>query len=152
MKSHILKVIMLSVLVFGLLPLYSANAVSYLPIVQCGHTQSADFVGPIENPDYYKPCTACGFFKMVKNTIDFMLYIITPVLATTFFIWAGFMILLSGANPGLYGKAKNIFTNTIYAVIIILCAWLITNTFIQAFGPANMAGNWWQYQCPAGLP
>ena len=141
------KLVLITVIVFNLLSYnFAYAAIDYLPIVQCGRT-AADAPAAQRNA-----CTTCDFFKMVKNTIDFMLYWVTPALATFFFIYAGFLMLISGANPGFFSQAKNIFTNTIYAVIIILIAWLITNTFIQSFGPANVAGNWWQFSCPAGLP
>lgn len=146
------KIIIFTVIISNLLFFNFAHAVDYLPIVQCGHSLPVGFTGPLENNNYYKACTTCDFVKMVKNTIDFMIYLVTPALATFWFITAGFLMLLSGANPGLYGQAKKIFTNTVYAVIIVLCAWLITNTFIQAFGPANQSNSWFTFSCPAGLP
>ena len=139
-------------IVFNLLSFSPVSALDYLPIVQCGHSLPANFVGPQDNTNYYKPCTTCDFFAMIRHTIDFMLYLVTPALATFFFVWAGFLMLLSGANPSLFGQAKKIFTGTVYAVALILTAWLITNTFIQAFGPGNTTGSWWSFQCPAGLP
>jgi len=145
-KVLFFRFVVFLVLVSSVFSLSSAHAVEYLPIVQCGR------ISPDAPPAQGVPCTSCDFFKMVKNTIDLMLYMVTPAIATALFIYAGFMMLLSGANPSLYSGAKNIFTNTVYAVIIILTAWLITNTFIQTFGPANIADNWWNFQCPAGLP
>lgn len=138
--KQVAQISILIVIMFNLVLSNTAFAQSFLPIVQCGNS-----VNPA-------PCTTCDFFKLVKNLIDFTLYVLTPILATVLFIWAGFQMLLAGANPGLYSNAKNIFKNTIYGVIVVLTAWLITNTFIQALGPANMTGNWWQFQCPAGLP
>lgn len=134
-QISILIALLLNLVIFN-----SVYAVDYLPIVQCGNSYNA------------AACTTCDFFKMVKNLVDLTLYVLTPVLATFFFIWAGFQMLLAGASPGLYSKARSLFTNTIYGVIIVLAAWLITNTFIQSFGPANIATNWWQFNCPAGLP
>ncbi len=139
-SKQIQRWVILLALILNLISFNYAYAVDYLPIVQCDNSY---------NPT---PCTTCDFFKMVKNVIDLGLYVMTPVLATLFFIWAGFQMLLSGANPGMYSGAKKIFTNTIYGVIIILTAWLVANTFIQLLGPSNIAGNWWEFQCPAGLP
>src|SRR3989344_7977479 len=142
-KNFNFKTIKLLLLVPCLLFLASpliADAQSYLPIVQCGNSV---------NPN---PCTTCDFFKMVKNMIDLGLYVITPVAATLFFIWAGFLMLISAGNPGSYASAKKIFSNAVIGVIIVLTAWLVANTFIQVLGPSNIQGNWWQWQCPAGLP
>ena len=119
--------------------------VQYLPIVQCGRT-AADAPAA-----HKKDCTTCDFVKMVKNVIDLMIYMVTPALATFLFIIAGFLMLLSGANPSYFTQAKRIFTETIWAVVVILCAWMIVNTFIQSFGPPSAAGNWFQFSCPTGM-
>lgn len=132
--------VLITIATLLLIPLSHSQAVEYLPIVQCGNSI---------NPT---PCTTCDLFKMVKNVIDLILYILTPVLATFFFIWAGFLMLIAGASPGWYNKGKGIFTNTVWGVVIVLLAWVVANTFIQFFGPNNIAGNWWQFACPAGLP
>src|SRR3989338_8424930 len=141
----LLTIVLLALLV----PVHYSHAVDYLPIVQCGRAEDNSST---PNVDESKPCTSCDFFKMAKNMIDLVLYVLTPVLATFFFIWAGFLMLVAGANPGWFNQGKGIFTNTIWGVVIILLAWVIANTFIQFFAPANVAGNWWQFQCPAGLP
>ena len=141
-------ILLVAVVVFLLVPIQSSQAVDYLPIVQCGRAID----DPATSNDETKPCTTCDFFKMAKNTIDLILYALTPALATFFFIWAGFLMLIAGASPGWYGKGKGIFTNTIWGVVIVLLAWVVANTFIQFFYPANVASSWWQFQCPAGLP
>lgn len=129
-----------TLLIIILLSLLSFNSVQAVdPIVQCGTSTTAD-------------CTTCDFVAMVKRIIDMIIYLLTPVAATAFFIYAGFLMLLSGANPGLFGQAKKIFTQTIYGVVIVLLAWVITNTFIQTFGPPNSADSWFEFSCPAGLP
>ena len=136
--KNIVKIGFLVVILTAFLPIYSAHA-GFLPIVQCGTSTT-------------KECNTCDLFAMVKRMIDFGIYVFTPAVATAFFIYAGFLMLLSGANPGLFGKAKGIFTNTIYGVAIVLTAWLITNTFIINFGPANAQKSWSEFTCPAGLP
>ena len=72
----------------------------------------------------------------------------TPVLATGFFIWAGVMMILGGANPGWLSKGKDMFKNTLYGLLIVMLAWLITNTVIQTLkGGQDGGGSWWQVQC-----
>jgi len=142
-----LNIVLMAIAIFSLLPFNFTHA-DYLPIVQCG-LKSQD--NPA-TPQIEGACTTCDVFATAKRMIDFGIYVFTPAIATAFFIYAGFLMLLSGANPGLFNKAKTIFTGTIYGVIIVLTAWLITNTFIQTFGPANVSGSWWAFVCPAGLP
>ena len=139
--------LLLITILFVVFPI-SAQAVEYLPIVQCGRAAN----DPGTAVDESKPCTTCDFVKMAKNAIDLILYMLTPILATFFFIWAGFLMLIAGANPGWYNQGKGIFTNTVWGVVIVLLAWVVANTFIQFFGPSNVATNWWQFACPAGLP
>ena len=129
-----------------LVPFNPVLGVSYLPLVQCGR------IDPSAPAKQQEPCTTCDAVKLIKNVVDLIIYVATPMIATTLFIWAGFQMLLGGANPGLYGKGKSILTNTIYGVAIVLLAWLITNTIIQTIGPDSVAKNWWQFECPAGLP
>ena len=91
-------------------------------------------------------CTQCQLLQLVRNVIDFLMIGAAPVLATAFFVWAGVYMILGGANPGMLSKGKEMFKNTFIGLLIVMLAWLITNTVIQTFkGPG--AGNWWQVTC-----
>jgi hypothetical protein len=100
-------------------------------------------------------CQTCDLFKLAHNIIYFMLYIMVPI-AVLLFVFAGFLILLGGANPGLIGRGKVIFTNTFYGVIIILASFMITNSIIQSLAPSGLGSgtSWWEFQCsePFGGP
>lgn len=91
-------------------------------------------------------CTKCQLLQLVRNVIDFLMIGAAPVLATAFFIWAGVYMILGGANPGMLSRGKEMFKNTFIGLLIVMLAWLITNTLIQTLkGPG--AGNWWQVTC-----
>lgn len=76
-----------------------------------------------------------------------------PPVAVLLFVWAGFLILMGGANPGLVSKGKEIFSNTFFGIIIMLSAWMITNTIIQSVGSKyNNAQNWWEFVCVETAP
>lgn len=91
-------------------------------------------------------CTQCQLLQLVRNVIDFLMIGVAPVLATAFFIWAGVLLILGGANPGMLSQGKSIFKNTFIGLLIVMLAWLITNTVIQTLkGPG--AGNWWDVTC-----
>jgi len=129
-----------SFLLFSLIPASRALAVSWWPIVPCG-TSSTEL------------CTRCDIFKLIKNVIDFILYGLMPPLATLLFIWGGFLILLGGANTNLVAKGKEIFKNTFFGLMILLSAWLITNTLIKSLGANdNVATEWWRFQCISAAP
>ncbi len=125
----------------------SAFAVDWLPLVPCGLNP-----GPGVDPARTKPCNQCDLFKLLKNLIDMVLFGITAPLATLFFVAAGLLYILSGANPGLASRARSIGTNTFYALLIIGSAWLIVNTLLRSFVKDNVAAEWWKITCSATAP
>ena len=74
------------------------------------------------------------------------MFVLTPAIAVALFVYAGFNMLLGGANPRLYEKGKNIFTQTVLAVGVMLLAWLIVDTLLATLAP-NRTGPWWQIEC-----
>lgn len=133
-KLKILIVALITVTIF-VVSWSSVSAWTYgQPLVPCDTSA---------NP---KPCGLCDLWALAKNIIDFILIGVTPVVGTLLFILAGVYYLLGGANPGLTSRAKNIFTNTIYAIILMVLAWLIVNTIIVNLG-SNVPGKWYQLTC-----
>jgi hypothetical protein len=102
------------------------------PLVPCGTSTTL-------------PCTRCDLFKLLRNIVDFLLIGLMPPVAILLFIVGGLMIILGGANPGMISRGKSIFWSTFIGVLIILSAWLITNTLIQSI--ASSQGTWWQFTC-----
>lgn len=106
------------------------------PVVPCG--------GP-DQPE----CTQCELFHLVRHVIDFLMIAATPILATFFFIVAGVFLMLGGANPGMLSTGKSIFKNTFIGILIVMLAWLITNTIIRTLADPNaLSGNWYEFSCP----
>ena len=104
------------------------------PIVPCG--------GPGQPVS-----TQCELLHLVRNVINFLMIGAAPVLATAFFIWAGINMILGGANPGMLSQGKEMFKNTIIGLLIVMLAWLITNTVIQTLKEPSAGGNWWSVTC-----
>lgn len=86
-------------------------------------------------------CTTCDIFVLASNVINFILFTITPAIAVLLFLIAGFMILLGGANPGLITSGKNIFKTTVYGLLLVFGAWMLTNTILK-----SLAGNYFDNQ------
>ena len=127
------------ILVLLLLPSI-AFAVPGLPIVQCGTSATAD-------------CTRCDLFKLLKNLIDFTVGVLMPAVAILLFVWAGFLILLGGANTNLVTQGRQIFSTTFFGILIMLSAWMITNTLIKSIGSNyDKANTWWQFECVETVP
>jgi hypothetical protein len=68
--------------------------------------------------------------NMIYYAIAVVLWIITPIMVTV----GGLFIMLGGANPEMIGRGKKMITNTVWSVVIVLCAWLIVFAFVNAFG------------------
>lgn len=129
------KTIVLIVLVFIFLPVFAHAAPSWWPLVPCGTSV---------NPT---PCNQCDLFKLLKNIIDFVLIGLMPPAAAILFIWAGFLVLMGGANPGWITTGKSIFWSTTMGIVIISASWLITNTIIRSVAADNVAPEWYKFEC-----
>ncbi len=95
-------------------------------------------------------CTKCELLHLVKNVIDFIMIAAAPILATVFFVIAGIYLMLGGANPGMLSTGKRMFKDTFIGILIVMLAWLITNTLIQTLvkgGLVGSNGNWWELNC-----
>ncbi len=124
-----------------------AYAVDWLPLVPCGLNQNPEGA----TQDYTHLCTQCDLFHLLRNLIFAIQFGFVPVGGALLFLWAGFLYMLGGANPGYVGRAKEIFTNTVYAIIVISLAWVITNTILQNLAP-DQAASWFQFSCTAEIP
>jgi len=146
MKSKILLILIVSLYFFSITSNALAIEVDFLPLVPCGLQEQPEGKDPAVH-DYTRPCTTCDLFRLAKNIIDFILYIVIPIGALLFII-GGLMILLGGANQALVAKGKTIFWNTFIGLVIIFGSWMIVNTLIKSFGP-NQAKNvpWWKFEC-----
>ena len=92
------------------------------PIVPCG--------GIDVNGNPQPKCSQCELLHLVDNLMDFILIAAAPILATFFFIAAGLYIMLGGAKPDMLATGKRMFTSAMIGIIIVMLAWLITNTLI----------------------
>jgi len=111
------------------------------PIVQCGTTYAK------------AACTLCDILVLVKNVVDFVTYKLTPVVAAILIMFAGILTILNvnipiaGEKAG-YAAGMKMLKSTIIGVIIVYCAWLLTNTFIQIVaGKDNHATSWFNLEC-----
>jgi len=76
------------------------------------------------------------FINVAYFAIAFVMWILTPI----FFGVSGIMFMLSGANPEMRSTAKKTMTGTVWGIVIVLCSWLIVNTFITAIGISGVGG------------
>jgi hypothetical protein len=121
----------------------ASAAPDWWPLVPCGlNAEPAGKLG------YTEPCNRCDIFKLLKNLIDFVLMGLMPILATLFFVIAGFHIVLAGGNMSSVARGKQIFWDTVKAVAILSISWLLVNTLIRSLArDQNVASNWWKFEC-----
>ncbi len=106
-------------------------------LVTCGRTGQA-------------PCTTCDLLVLMSNIINFILFILTPAIATLLYLVSGFMILMGGANPALISQGRNIFKNVTYALFIIFGSWMITNSVLKSIaGDSLFTKDWNKVTCNA---
>ncbi len=151
-KVKVLVCLLLLSTVYCLLPTSASAHTSglWMPgdaIVPCGGNYTDNNGNLITRPE----CTQCEILHLLKHLIDFILVAAAPILATLFFVIAGFHMMLGGANPGMLSTGKRMFKDTFIGLLIVMLAWLITNTLIKSLAdPVAIGGNWWQYTCVSG--
>ena len=86
------------------------------------------------------PCDtaeACNFdalIALVNKVINYILLLAIPI-AAIMFTYAGFLLVTAGGeSAGAKTKAKTIFTNAVWGLIIALAAWLIVKLILTTVG------------------
>jgi len=128
--------------------LFSANQVLAIcdgPLVPCGWSGNT--------------CYFCHIFVLLDNIINFILTCLTPIFAGFMIIIGGIYLLIAGASPELFDKAKKALTGAVIGLVIIFVAWVFLNTFFTYIGVAKWTGflddpdtpekeGWFEIQCP----
>lgn len=82
------------------------------------------------------PCTFEKLLQLVNNVIKFFIYLTIPI-ATIVFAYVGYTYLTSGGSSEARTKAKHAFKNVFIGLILVLGAWLIVATILDALGVAG---------------
>ena len=94
--------------------------------------------GLVPDCDNLTPATQCdfnAFMTLINNVITFIfLKMVVPIAAIMFF-YAGFLMVTSGGSSEAKTKAKGIFTNTVFGLVIAAGAWLIVKTILSILSP-----------------
>jgi len=117
-----------------LITLSLLTGVALVPVV--AHAQSSGLIpctGVVVNGEG-KLCTFEDFIKLISNVIDFLIFIIAPVIAALLILYAGFLLLTSGASAESRGKAKTIMMDAIVGIVIAMLAWIIIKFILIALG------------------
>ena len=77
-----------------------------------------------------EPCTTNHVVAFANNLITWLISIL-GVIAVIALIITGFKLVTSAGNPGAWADAKEMFTNIVIGIIIILAAWLVVDTILK---------------------
>lgn len=79
-----------------------------------------------------EPCTTEHVVAFANNVITWLISIL-GVIAVIALMITGFKLVTSAGNPGAWTQAKDMFTNIVIGIIIILAAWLVVDTILKGF-------------------
>lgn len=93
-------------------------------------------------------CNACNLVKLANNVIRFLI-VLSILLATIMFIWAGFLFVTSGGNQTQLQKGKKMFMDVLIGIIIVLTGFLIVDTVMKTLAGNSLMGGgpWNQIEC-----
>ncbi len=99
-------------------------------LIPCGRS---DTNGNITNP-----CDFAGFMELINNVIQFLLFKMAVPIAAIMFAYAGVLLVTAGGGEAKT-KAKHIFGNVVFGLVIAIAAWLIVRTILSILG---FNGSW----------
>jgi len=135
-KIRIFKIFVFVFILNSYFIIYASDAlaVDYLPIVPCGRAGTPE-------------CNTCHFFQLTQNIFNFAIEGLLPALSFLFFIIAGALILLGGANQNLISRGRNMFRYTFYGILIILASYMIVTTILKSIVPGDLSTDWNKITC-----
>lgn len=135
---------LLVVFLVSIFSVYGNNAQADNALIQCGRLQD----DPATPANEKALCTVCDTLKLVKRIVDFVMFELGPAVAVLLFLWAGFLILISGSSPSQLAKGKEIFWNVVKGLFFMFGAWMIANTTIQTLAEdSNVSNSWFKLEC-----
>lgn len=86
-------------------------------------------------PDCSPDCGWNDLMDLIYKVIKFILFKLAVPIAAIMFAYAGFLMVTAGGEAASSRtKAKNIFMNTLFGLIIAAGAWLIISTILFILG------------------
>lgn len=115
-------------------------------LVPCGRTCD-DPTTPTINES--ATCTLCSGFVLFNNIINAVLFVWMPLIIVILVTWGGVLIMVSGQAPQQRLRGRQIIQWALMGYALMLCSWIIVNTFLSIIGVADWSGvgNWWNPTC-----
>ena len=77
-------------------------------------------------------CDICDVAQLAQNALNAGIYI-AVFLSAILFAWAGWKYVSAGGDTGKVKSAREIFTNVLIGLVIILAGWLVVDTIMKTF-------------------
>ncbi len=97
-------------------------------------------------------CGTCEMVQLADNVVDFII-LISVSIAALVFMWAGYLMLSAGGNAGQIKRGRDVLTDAIIGLVIVLACWLIVDLMLQSLLPngsvttGGVTMPWNQVQC-----
>lgn len=127
---------LLTIFTLVLVP-FSVTHAEWKGLVPCGTEKKAveaGVNGTESGGEVSNPCTFKDFFVLINNVINYIFKFLVIPIAVIMFAYAGFLMLFSGGNAGKSEKAKGIFINVVFGLVIAAASWLIIHNLLEIVG------------------
>ena len=94
-------------------------------------------------------CGICDLAQLAQNVLNAGIYIVI-FLSAVLFSWAGWKYVTAGGNVGKATQAREIFTNVLVGLIIILAGWLVVDTLMKTLVKEDGGFGPWSPVCTPG--
>ena len=94
-------------------------------------------------------CDTNDVVTFAQGLIEFLIKGL-GVIAVIVMVYAGFKLVVSAGNESEWTKAKELFTNVIIGIILILAAWLIIDTVLKGLTGKGLPDWSSELSTPAG--
>ena len=81
-----------------------------------------------------KDCDWNALLAMINKVINFALFALALPIAAIMFAWAGVLMVTSAGSTEARSKAKGIFGNVVWGLVLAVAAWLIVSTLLTILG------------------
>lgn len=111
------------------------------PLVSCtGNYYASSTLEDPTKPTYFPSCTSfCDILHTTQNLIYFAITVTLFVLAPIMFVGGGIVLMFAGGSPELSGKGRSMMLYAVIGVLIVLCAFVVINTFLWVLGNGSGA-------------
>ena len=99
--------------------------------------------------DAAQNCGICDLAQLAQNVLNAGIYI-AIFLSAVLFAWAGWKYVTAGGNVGKATQAREIFTNVLVGLIIILAGWLVVDTLMKTLVKEDGGFGPWSPVCTPG--